>query len=474
MLERLDRGAFDATRAPSARGSTAWPGADAWTSSGAGASGRRASGPSATRSPTDPTRALAPTRWRASTRSAAWSARPSTADDEGARSSTSASFRGRPSRRSRSCTSPGTDQVPPAARDDQSAPRPRAQLRARRPSPRADDDAGPPERPTSGHTPGSILADGATVETLVRYDDLDVAARERLEATRACARRSRTSSAPIAGSTRSPGRATPCRTPVPHDVGGGPGALPVDEDDRARVDEHLAGAPAERGWVEALRSSRRPRSSSSLDEVEGEVLAAREETPAPLRLVPSGTTCLDGLDRWPRPRWSSPWRSAAACGSRGRAPALADRAGSRPGRSSRADASSPAAPSPRRPASNRSSPSAPRPRGSAAPSSPTARIPSRQDGCSGASPPPRPRQRSSPVATSGPPSPRSTGSRSSLGRETFRVVAGNPALGAATGRQDEARADVVMLHAAGFLTDARRRARDLEPGAERRQYLSGR
>ena len=35
---------------------------------------------------------------------------------------------------------------------------------------------------TSGHTPGSDpLADGATVETLVRYDELDVSARERAE-----------------------------------------------------------------------------------------------------------------------------------------------------------------------------------------------------------------------------------------------------------------------------------------------------
>jgi len=338
--------------------------------------------------------------------------------------------------------------------------------------------------PTSGHTPGSDpLADGATVETLVRYDELDVAARERLEADP----RVRAAIAHLERADRWLDSLARTSDPVPdaellYDVGGGPGALPVDEGDRARVDEHLAGAPAERGWVEALRRQPPPPLIlEPLDEVEGEALAAREEAPAPLRLVPSSS--------------SRAWMAWTPLAAAALVLAMALGGGVRPTVLEGGLPRSPIVRGDRAPG-----PLFPRGRvlaGGTFAATPSfelieperasaARIELRALESDGADPFEAGRLLwSQPAAEAAPALVAGRyewtafatvdGIEVELGRETFRVVAGNPALlGAATGRQDEARADVVMLHAAGFLTDARRRARDLEPGAERRQYLSGR
>ena len=126
-------------------------------------------------------------------------------------------------------------------------------------------------QPTPEFTPGlDPLADSATVETLVRYDELDVAARERLESDP----RVHATIAHLERADRWLQDLAHVSGPAPdaellYDVGGGPGALSVDDDDRVRVEEHLAGAPTERGWVEAgaggssWRSERRQRPTAT-------------------------------------------------------------------------------------------------------------------------------------------------------------------------------------------------------------------
>ena len=338
--------------------------------------------------------------------------------------------------------------------------------------------------PTPDHAPGSDpLADSATVETLVRYDELDGVARERLESDP----RARAAIAHLERADRWLEDLARTGGPAPdaellYDVGGGPGALPVDEGDRARVAEHLAGAPTERGWVDTLRRQPPPPLIlDPLDDLEHDLPIAREDSPAPLRLV--GRSASRAWMAW------TPLAAAALI------LAMAFGGGVRPTVLEGGLPRSPIVRGDRAPG-----PLFPRGRvlaGGAFAANPrfemtrpkrttAARIELRALESGGADPFEAGRLLWSQPASKAAPALAAgryewaafatvDGIEAELGRETFRVVAGNPALlSAATGGQDEARTDVVMLHAAGFLTDARRRARDLAPGDERRQYLSGR
>ncbi|MEC8512217.1 MAG: hypothetical protein VX015_08740 [Planctomycetota bacterium] len=339
-------------------------------------------------------------------------------------------------------------------------------------------------QPTPESTPGlDPLADSATVETLVRYDELDVTARERLEADP----RVRATIAHLERADRWLEDLAHVSGPAPdaellYDFGGGPGALSVDDDDRVRVEDHLADAPIERGWVDALRRQPPPPLVlEPLDEVEDEARAAREESPAPLRAL--------------RPTASRTWVAWTPLAAAALILAMVLGGGVRPTVLEGGLPRSPIVRGDRAPG-----PLFPRGRvlaGGAFAATPdfelveperasAARIELRVLESGGTDPFEAGRLLWDRAASEAAPAlvagryewtafATVDGIEVELGRETFRVVAGNPALlDAATGGPKEARADVVLLHAAGFLTDARRRARDLEPGDKRRQYLSGR
>ncbi|MEE2940579.1 MAG: hypothetical protein VX460_09370, partial [Planctomycetota bacterium] len=318
--------------------------------------------------------------------------------------------------------------------------------------------------PTPGYTPRpDPLADGATVETLVRYDELDGAARERLEADP----RVREAIAHLERADRWLEGLAQARGPAPdaallYDVGGGPGALPVGDEDRARVEEHLAGAPTERGWVDALR--RQPPPPLVLDPLGEAEDVAPGGAPAPLRMV--------------RPSGSRAWLAWTPLAAAALVLAMALGGGVRP---TVLEGGLPRSPIVR--GDRAHGPLFPRGRvlaGGAFAAAPrfevveperasASRVELRALESGGADPFEAGRLLWSQPASEAAPAlvagryewtayATVDGIEVALGRETFRVVAGNPALlDAATGGEAEARTDVVLLHAAGFLTDARRR-----------------
>lgn len=348
-----------------------------------------------------------------------------------------------------------------------------------------DQQSAPTPDPSGSSDP---LADGATVETIVRYDELGETERAALEADpRVRAALVHLERAERWLDARSGSTGAVPTAEMLYDVGGGPGAQPVDEDDRARVEEHLVHSQTERTWVDTLR--RQPPPPLILDPLDEEAEAPTAERAAeprtqPLRLVTPGAS--RAWMAW-TPLAAAALLLAMALGGRVRPTVL--------------DGSLPRSPIVR--GDRAPGPLFPRGRvlaGGTFAASPTfelvaplgasaTRVELRALDSDGADPFETGRLLWSQDAEGGTTDAPALvagryewiafatvdGIESELGGETFRVVAGNPALlNAATGAAEEARADVVRLHAAGFLTDARRRARDLPAGDERERYLSGR
>ena len=358
VLERLDRGAFDATKGSFGRGSIASRGAAAPDLKRREAPAAASSGPSAMRSPIA-RRGPRTRRDGGDRRGRRRGARgPRRADERGALAArpATASSRARPSARSRSsCTSPSSRPSTACGVRPSVCAASSCTLRARgcphRGLTKADHRATPrpitrrapipPRRQRDGRDPRALRA-------------LDGVARERLESDpRVRAAIARTSNAPIAGSRTSRGRAAPRRTPSPlrrrrrtRRPPGGRGrprprrGAPRRRAHRARLGRHSAPTAASPAHPRSPRRARArpPHRSRGL--------------PAPLRLV--GRSASRAWVAW-TPLAAAALILAMAFGGGVRPTVLegglprspivrGDRA---PVPSSPADASSPGAPSPR-------------------------------------------------------------------------------------------------------------------------------
>lgn len=345
------------------------------------------------------------------------------------------------------------------------------------------------------------LLDAAVVERLVRHDELSSAERTALaESPRVAAVLERLEAADrwleLGAVQEAPAEMTLAGMPpaeLLYDAAGGPGALDVDDEARAAVAAHLSTSPGERAWVEGLR--RRPPSPLILDPLP-EVNAgdsagnessssetASEETPL-LPFTPAAPTRSRAWLAW------TPLAAAALL------LAMALGGGVRP---TVLDGGFPRSPLVR--GDREPGPLFPRGRvveGGAFAAAPffefvsparatAARLELRLLTSDGADPFEEGQLLWSAAASQVEDAPSLAAGRyewrlfatvdgleTEQGSETFRVVAGHVGLRSAASGTSAALPDVIELHAAGFLTDARHRARALPKSEERTRYLAGR